>query len=82
MGDEVASPGAEWERRAPEDSGFSAARLEAAWERVRDELGEEGRARVCVVRGGYLAAEWTAGISPDERLDQASAAKSALCSHW
>jgi CubicO group peptidase (beta-lactamase class C family) len=85
VGDRSASaahfPAGEWETRLPEELGFDRDKLEAAWKRFREELlGADGQSRVCVVRRGYLAAEWTAGIGPEEQVNQASAAKSVFSS--
>lgn len=73
-------PEAEWQSRRPDELGFDAAKLDAVWTRLLDQLGTERKARVCVVRGGYMAAEWCVGIGPEERVGQASAAKSVFSS--
>ncbi len=69
-------PGADWESRPPAELGFDAAKLESARQRVDAEVGPDGRYRVCVVRRGHVAAEWTAGVPREARLGIASAQKS------
>ncbi|HXG49217.1 MAG TPA: serine hydrolase [Methylomirabilota bacterium] len=60
-------PGAEWERRKPEDLGLVADRLDA----LRDLVGGDG----CVVRHGYLTYVWG---DPSRSHDVASAFKPVL----
>ena len=67
-------PSTDWEVRSPEALGFDTLRLERARHLV--EGAGSSPYRVVVVRGGYLVAEWMAGIDADSRMGQASASKS------
>lgn len=70
-------PGDEWEIRQAEELGFDEAKLQDARRRLAEAIGPEGRYRLCLVRNGYIAAEWNAGVDVDERVEIASAQKSA-----
>lgn len=69
-------PGANWETRDPAELGFDTAKLTAARDRLAQAAAGPPGYRVCVVRGGYLVAEWREGIEPTAQLPIASAAKS------
>jgi len=72
-------PAAEWARLAPEEAGFSAARLAAAGRWLQDFAGEQPF-RLVIARYGYLVAEWTRGMDPDARIRLHSASKSVYSS--
>jgi hypothetical protein len=61
-----AFPAASWARLAPEEAGFSAARLAAAGRWLQDLAGEQPF-RLVIARYGYLVAEWTRGMAPREQ---------------
>jgi CubicO group peptidase (beta-lactamase class C family) len=68
-------PGTEWENISPSEAGFDPEKLKDAkcW---LDERVGNGRYRVVIIRGGRLVAEWNHGVSRDQHLRLASAAKS------
>jgi len=68
-------PGREWQTKSPEALGFSSEKLDQTETWLRELAGDEPFHFV-IARRGYLAAEWNKDIDPDERLPQASAAKS------
>ena len=68
-------PGAEWERKAPEDLGLSSSKLSAIESWLQDV--SDGRSfQLAVVRNGYLVSESIQGVEPGAQQAQASAAKS------
>jgi CubicO group peptidase (beta-lactamase class C family) len=69
-------PGREWEIRPAEDLGFDAAKLQAARTSLVEQAGPNGCYRVCVIRRGFIAVEWHAGIERDTPRGIASAQKS------
>jgi len=71
-------PGAQWGTRPASELGLRAGKLEAARKRLCEAVGPEGQFRVCLVRNGFLAAEWNCGLEPDAELGIASAAKSVF----
>jgi len=68
-------PGKEWERRPPEDLGFSSEKL-AAVEAWLKGVAEGSPFRVVIARHGYLIAEWGQGLGVHEQRNQSSATKS------
>jgi len=76
MTDKPHFPGAEWETKPAEELGFDPVKLEKARTRLAEYVGSEGRYGVVVVRGGYIAAEWYAGVEEDRRNGIASTRKS------
>ena len=72
-------PGAEWERLPVEEAGFSADKLAAVHTWLQN-LGRDRGWRTCVVRGGYLVAEWGEGMAREEQISQASIDKSFISS--
>lgn len=68
-------PGAEWEKIAPDEAGFDTKKLSLS-KRWLDKNAKKRRYRIVVVRGGRIAAEWNQGVSSEERIFLASAAKS------
>ena len=68
-------PGAEWDRKSPEDSGMSAAKLASIDTWLKD-VAEDKPYQLAVTRHGYLVAECRQGIEPTAQQAQASAAKS------
>ena len=72
-------PAAEWARLAPEEAGFSAARLAGVESWLRDFAGEQPF-RLAIARHGYLVAEWAQGIDSDARIRLHSASKSVYSS--
>ena len=73
-------PRTEWETRSAEDLGFDAAKLEKAGERLSEKAGADAKYRVVVARSGYIVREWCQGLKAEDRVHQASAAKSTLSS--
>lgn len=86
-------PGREWERATPAEAGLDPDRLADARAdletapidhddgddpRDRGAYGDANPYRAVVVRGGRLVAEWNRGVAPDERVQLASATKSAF----
>ncbi len=69
-------PEANWATQPPSRLGFDESKLRAVHQHLSEEAGPEGRYRVCVIRGGYLVAEWYSGIDPEARIGIASAQKS------
>lgn len=72
-------PGKDWERMAPSDAGIT----ESGADGVRSWLKsiDTGQAwRLCIVRSGYLIAEWGRGIPGDQQVSQASIDKSFISS--
>lgn len=69
-------PAAQWETRRAAELGFDEPKLEVAHHRLAETLGADGSYRVCIARRGYLAAEWAAGIAPEQQTEIASAQKS------
>jgi CubicO group peptidase (beta-lactamase class C family) len=69
-------PGGEWQRRAPADLGFDAAKLEAVDSWLREIGAEDEPFHFAICRSGYLIAEWNKGVDPHQHQSQASAAKS------
>ena len=78
MTDEPIYSDADWQSRAAEELGFDAEKLNGVGAGLTEQAGPCGRYRVLVVRGGSIAAEWNAGVGPDEQLNIASARKSLL----
>ncbi len=72
-------PEKDWETVPASAVGVDSEKLEQA-KRWLDEKFEEVRYRVAIVRNGYLLAEWTHNIGPEERITIASANKSLLSS--
>ncbi|MDY7009835.1 MAG: serine hydrolase [Planctomycetota bacterium] len=72
-------PGREWEQIEPKDAGMDAGKLEAARKWHQNQAGENPF-RIVIVRGGRMVAEWTQGISADEKRGMASATKSVFSS--
>ena len=68
-------PGREWERRTPEDLGLSSPKLSAVESQLCD-LAEGKPFQLAVARNGYLVFECRQGVEADDKLSQASAAKS------
>ena len=68
-------PGREWQTKSPEELGFSSEKLDQAGTWLRELAGDEPF-HFIIARRGYLVAEWNKDIDPEERLSQASAAKS------
>jgi CubicO group peptidase (beta-lactamase class C family) len=68
-------PAADWEPRPAEALGFDPARLDQARRQI-DSADATSSYRIVIVRGGYLAAEWSRGVDADSRKGQASASKS------
>ena len=68
-------PGKEWQRKSPEDLGFSSEKLAGVEARLKDTA--DGRPfRTVIARRGYLIAEWGQGIAADKQVNQSSATKS------
>ena len=64
-------PGREWAKASPESQGMSQKRLDAAVDYALKAGGGSG----CVIRGGYLVAEWG---DPKKRADIKSCTKGSL----
>ena len=68
-------PGDKWQRKPPEELGFSAEKLGAVDSWLR-ELAEDEPFHFVIARHGYLVAEWNKDVDPSAHQSQASAAKS------
>jgi len=64
-----------WVRRPPEATGLDAEKLAAVGQSLAENANGQPY-RVIIIRHGYLTAEWSGDVAPEEQLPLASAAKS------
>lgn len=69
-------PGPNWERKPPEELGFSSEKLARVETWLHDLAAVDERFHFVVARRGYLIAEWHKDVDPHTHQSQASAAKS------
>ena len=69
-------PGKNWERKPPEELGFSSEKLAQVATWLHDIAAADEPFHFVIVRSGYLIAEWNKDVDPAVHPGQASAAKS------